>query len=94
MVDNLKVIEKSLVPLTTLSEYSDAAAKVTNTGRIDPLELTYRLMEIQRGAEDHLSKLKDPILCELSAQARGGSGEDPRGGGDATPLAVLPLERA
>ena len=39
---------------------------------IDPIVLTYKLMEIQRVAEDSLSKIKDTILIELSAQVRHG----------------------
>eukprot|EP00966_Prymnesium_polylepis_P128587 2974281-Prymnesium_polylepis.1 len=35
---------------------------------MDPMVCTYKLMGIQRNAEEKLSKLKDSILLELSAQ--------------------------
>ena len=42
---------------------------MTNTtDAIDPIDLTYKLMEIQRAAEEKLSKIKDAILLELVGQ--------------------------
>jgi len=67
MVDNLRAIEDSLAPLDTLAQYSDSAASMAND---ESMVVTYELMEIQRSAEDKLSKLKDPHLIELSAQVR------------------------
>ena len=49
---------------------------MTNTNdSMDPMVLTHNLMEIQRGAEEKLNKLKDAILVELSQQVK----TEPRG---------------
>ena len=50
------------------------------TESIDPMVLTYKLMEIQRVAEASLSSIKDNILVELSAQAATSNGRNGRNG--------------